>query len=244
LRRICSRLDQRADRYRKKNKDRLAQFDDRQNLTKLLHLPAHLAAKSQKPGPKPRSASLLMQTALALEILIYCPMRVGNLASLDIERHLRWIIEKKQQRLIINIPADEVKNIKPLRYELTGASAAMMRDYLDRARPTLCKEPGTAVFPKQNGSNRNPGDLSDQIKRHCFDATGLTINAHLFRSLASKIHNLVSAGDAATISHVLGDRIGTVMKSYAQFEQKNALDHYQSSVNRVRGQQNLKDDAA
>ena len=236
LRRICSRLDQRADRYRKKNKDRLAQFDDRQNLTMLLHLPAHLAAKSQKPGPKPRSASLLMQTALALEILIYCPMRVGNLASLDIERHLRWIIEKKQQRLIINIPADEVKNTTPLRYELTGASAAMMRDYLDRARPTLCKEPGTAVFPKQNGSNRNPGDLSDQIKRHCFDATGLTINAHLFRSLASKIHNLVSAGDAATISHVLGDRIGTVMKSYAQFEQKNALDHYQSSVNRIRGQ--------
>jgi integrase len=236
LRRICTRLDQTADRYRKKNKDRLAQFDDRQNLTMLLHLPAHLAAQSLKPGPKPRSASLLMQTALALEILIYCPMRIGNLASLDIERHLRWIIEKKQQRLIINIPADEVKNSTPLRYGLPGTSAAMMRNYLDRARPTLCSEPSTAVFPKQNGSSRNPGDLSDQIKRHCFDATGLTINAHLFRSLASKIHNLVSAGDAVTISHVLGDKIGTVMKSYAQFEQKNALGHYQSSVNHVRGQ--------
>jgi hypothetical protein len=33
----------------------------------------------------------------------------------------------------------------------------------------------------------------------------------------------------------LGDKIGTVIKSYAQFEQKNALDHYQSSVNQVRG---------
>ena len=176
-----------------------------------------------------------MQTALAIEVLLLCPMRIGNLASLDIERHLRWITEKKQQRLIINIPADEVKNSTPLRYELRGAAATMMRDYLDRARPTLCGEPSTAVFPKQNGGSKNPGDLSNQIKRHSFNATGLTINAHLFRSLSSKIHNLVSAGDAATISHVLGDKIGTVIKSYSQFEQKNALDHYQSSVNQVRG---------
>ena len=53
-------------------------------------------------------------------------------------------------------------------------------------------------------------------------------------SLASKIHNLVSAGDAATISHVLGDKITTVMRAYIQFEQKSALDHYQRSVTRVR----------
>ena len=235
MRRICTRLDQKADRYRKKNKDRLAQFDDQQNMARLLHLPEHLAAKSHKPGPKPRSAGLLMQTALAIEVLLLCPMRIGNLASLDIERHLRWITEKKQQRLIINIPADEVKNSTPLRYELRGAAATMMRDYLDRARPALCGEPSTAVFPKQNGGSKNPGDLSNQITRHSFNATGLTINAHLFRSLSSKIHNLISAGDVATISHVLGDKIGTVIKSYAQFEQKNALDHYQSSVNQVRG---------
>jgi len=32
----------------------------------------------------------------------------------------------------------------------------------------------------------------------------------------------------------MGYRIGTVMKSYTQFEQKAALDHYQSSVKSVR----------
>jgi len=236
LRRICTRLDQTADRYRKKNKERLSQFDDTRNLMLLLMLPAHLEAKSQKPGPKPRSASLLMQTAIALEILLYCPMRIGNLTRLDMERHFRWITEKRQPRLIINIPADEVKNNTPLRYELCGQSVTLMRDYLDRARPLLLGAPSTAVFPRQNGRSRNPNDLSQQISRHSFDSSGLIINAHMFRSLASKIHNLVNAGDAATISHVLGDRIGTVMKSYAQFEQKNALDHYQASVNEVRDQ--------
>ena len=236
LRRICSRLDQTADRYRKKNKERLDQFDDTRNLMLLLMLPEHLKAKSQKPGPKPRSASLLMQTAIALEILLYCPMRIGNLVRLDMERHFRWITERRQPRLIINIPADEVKNNTPLRYELCGQSVTLMRDYLDRARPLLLGAPSTAVFPRQNGRSRNPNDLSQQISRHSFDSSGLIINAHMFRSLASKIHNLVNAGDAATISHVLGDRIGTVMKSYAQFEQKNALDHYQASVNEVRDQ--------
>jgi hypothetical protein len=85
-----------------------------------------------------------------------------------------------------------------------------------------------------DGTYRNTGDLSQQIKRHCFQETGLTVNPHLFRSLASKIHNLVCAGDAATISHVLGDKITTVMRAYTQFEQKSALDHYQSSVRTVR----------
>ncbi|MBT3927698.1 MAG: hypothetical protein HOF33_12010 [Rhodospirillaceae bacterium] len=38
LKRLCSRIDQQADRYRKKNKERLAQFDDRRNLALLMHL--------------------------------------------------------------------------------------------------------------------------------------------------------------------------------------------------------------
>jgi hypothetical protein len=234
LQRICSKLDQAADRYRKKNKDRLAQFDDRRNLALLLGLSAHLARLSEKSGPKPRSAALLLQSAAAIEILLFCPMRIRNLAALDTERHFRWIKERKSLRLIIDIPAVEVKNDKPLRYELTGHSAELVCDYINRARPSLYPSPTTAVFPKMDGTYRNTGDLSQQIKRHCFQETGLTVNPHLFRSLASKIHNLVCAGDAATISHVLGDKITTVMRSYTQFEQKSALDHYQSSVRKVR----------
>ena len=51
LRRICSRLDQTADRYRKKNKERLDQFNDTRNLMLLLMLPEHLGAKSQNLDP-------------------------------------------------------------------------------------------------------------------------------------------------------------------------------------------------
>jgi hypothetical protein len=66
--------------------------------------------------------------------------------------------------------------------------------------------------------------------------TGLTINAHLFRSIAGKIHSLAAPGDFVTLSHVIGDSLKTAMKSYAQFEQKNSLEHYQRSVDKARSQ--------
>jgi hypothetical protein len=235
LKRLCSRLDQKATRYRKKNKDRLGQFDDRHNLSRLLGLPDRLIQKAKDPGPKPRSSALLIQSAVAIETLLFCPMRIGNLASLDIDEHLRWTKDGRRQRLFITIPGDQVKNGTPLYYELSGPSAEIMRHYIYEVRPSLSNTPCTALFPKLDGTTKNPGELSNQITRHIFAETGLTVNAHLFRSLASKIHNLVHAGDAATISHVLGDRITTVMKAYSQFEQKSALDTYQSSVNAVRG---------
>ena len=235
LKRLCSKIDQQADRYRKKNKDRLAQFDDPRNLYRLMALPARLMEKAQKSGPKPRSSALLVQSAAAIETLLFCPMRIGNLASLDIDQHLRWIGSGRNRRLFITIPGDQVKNDTPLYYELTGASADIMRSYIDEARPGLSDTPSTVLFPKLDGSSKNPGELSTQITRHILAETGLAVNAHLFRSLASKIHNLVCAGDPATISHVLGDRIETILKSYAQFEQKSALETYQASVNTVRG---------
>ena len=168
-------------------------------------------------------------------------MRVGNLARLDLEKHLRWIEGRKALRLIIEIPGEEVKNGKPLRYELTGPSAQMIRRYGEEVRPTLCKAPTSALFPKMDGAPCNPGDLSHQIKRHVLQETGLVVNAHLFRSLASKIHNEIAAGDMATISHVLGDRIETVMGAYSQFEQQRSLRHYQSSVRKLRGSDHEED---
>ena len=235
LKRLCSRIDQQADRYRKKNKDRLAQFDDPRNLYRLMALPARLIQKAQKPGPKPRSSALLIQSAVVIETLLFCPMRISNLANLDINHHLRWIGSGRNRRLFITIPGEQVKNDTSLYYELTGASADLMQQYIDEARPSLSDAPSTALFPKLDGTPKNPADLSNQITRHILAEAGLAVNAHLFRSLASKIHNLVCAGDAATISHVLGDRIETILKSYAQFEQKSALETYQSSVNTVRG---------
>ena len=209
IQKFCANIDKKADRYRKKNRDRLEQFQlNLQNLAKLLALPEYLMERSQKPGPKPRSAALLAQSAAAIEILIMTALRVGNLAYLDLENHIRWVHEGRSTRMFIVIPGDEVKNGKPLNHELKGPSMKVIRHYLNVARPILLGDtPSKAFFPKIDGTYKNPGDLSHQIKRHIFATTGLTVHAHLFRNLVATIHNRIIPGDIATASYVLGDRM-------------------------------------
>jgi len=234
LKRFCSRLDRTADRSRKRNRDRLDQFEDPINLQRLLHLPKRLSQPVDRLYVKKRGNLLRFQTAAAIEILLFCPMRIANLAGLDVDRHLRWTELGRSLTLHIHIPDGEVKNRVPLHYELTDESAVLVQRYIEDIRPQLCVQPTTALFPTLDGSTRRPEDLSQQIKRHIFNETGLTVNAHLFRSLAARIHALVNAGDYGTISHVLNDKIGTVMAAYANHDQKASLRRYRDSVVKVR----------
>lgn len=238
IKQICSKLNRVADRTRATKKTRLEQFDDIRALQTLLALPKHLAEQPPGPEAKPQTAPLMLQVACCLEILFLTAMRINNLANLDLERHLRWAGSGRRLKLYISIPGHEVKNGKPLSFELTGSSAELVQRYINGARKKLTRDPSsTALFPKRDGTPKNPADLSNQIKRSVFKHTGLDVTPHLIRSLVARIHNQFAAGDYGTVAHVLGDRIGTVMKSYANFEQQTALRSYQTSVLELRDQE-------
>ena len=236
LRRICQRLNLEVDGLREKNRQRLMQLEDPHNLAKLLHLPDKLIRLSKRQGLNDHRAALLVQAAIAIETLFYAPLRAKNLASLHMERHLRWIKVKREDQVQIYIPGDEVKNDKPLHHELGPRSTALLDYYIQNARPVLMKEQTNFLFPAQNGGPKNIGALSSLIKKMILEHTGLTIHTHLFRSIAGKIHSMASPGDFVTLSHVIGDSLKTAMKSYAQFEQKSSLEHYQRSVDAARSQ--------
>jgi hypothetical protein len=90
IRGIVTRLGRDADGLREKNRQRLLQLDDPINLAKLLHLPNALVGHAERViSTKPRKAALLLQAALSIEILLNAPMRIGNLASLNVVEHLR-----------------------------------------------------------------------------------------------------------------------------------------------------------
>lgn len=234
LRTLCQRMSREVDGLREKNRRRLEQLDDDMNLARLIHLPAKLVTLSGRHGVRPHSAALMLQAALAIEILLYAPMRIGNLSSLSIVQHIRRIKVGRDPRLLISIPAAEVKNRKDLNYELNSGVCELMDLYLSRARPLFVQVPSDHIFPTANGSPKRPAHLSQLIKKTILEHTGLEINAHLFRSIAGKIHSVVQPGDYVTLSHAIGDSLRTAMRSYAQFEQKNALRHYQRSVDQVR----------
>lgn len=234
LKRITQRLNLEVDGLRAKNQERLSQLDDEENLARLLHLPERLLAAANKPGFQDHRRALLIQAALAIEILLHAPMRIGNLCSLHLERHIRRAIVKRQTCLVISVPGHEVKNGKDLTFELTRETIHLFDLYIREHRPVLLREPSDYLFPAQDGGHKRASALSNLIKTTIYDHTGLVIHAHLFRSIAGKIHSMIHPGDFLTLGHAIGDSLKTAMKSYAQFEQQNAVRHYQSSVETVR----------
>lgn len=233
---IVARLGRDADGLREKNRQRLLQLDDPMNMAKLLHLPARLVAEAERQHQiRPRKAALLVQAALCVEILLNAPMRIGNLATLNLVEHLKLVKVGRQSRTQIHIPGAEVKNNKPLDYELGSEATELLNLYVAKFRPRILAEPSDYLFPAQNGGPKRTDALSRLIKETILDHTGLTIHPHLFRSIAGKIHSQAKPGDVVTLSHVLGDTLGTVMKSYTQFERRHALEHYQASVAKARG---------
>ncbi|MFC1491572.1 tyrosine-type recombinase/integrase, partial [Nitrospinota bacterium] len=234
--RICKGLNSEVDGLREKNRDRLSQLEDDHSLARLIHLPAELLRASKRQGIRLHKAALLMQAAVAIEILLYAPMRIGNLTALDLERHIRRIQVGREKRTQIMIPGDEVKNGKPLDYELGPKTTRLLDTYIEEARPVLLRKPSDYLFPAQEGGHKRPTALSTLIKSTILEYTGLDITAHLFRSIAVKLHSRVAPGDYVTLSHVLSDTLSTTMKAYAPFEQKASLEHYQRSVDKARSQ--------
>lgn len=234
LKQITRRLNLKVDGLREKNQERLAQLDDEENLARLLHLPERLQTKAHKPGIQEHRRALMIQAALAIEILLHAPMRIGNLCSLHLEHHIRKAQVKGKACLVVSIPGHEVKNGRNLSFELTGETIKLFEQYMKEHRPVLLRAPSGYLFPAQDGGHKAPSGLSKLIKQTIYEQTGLVIHAHLFRSIAGKIHSMVHPGDFLTLGHAIGDSLKTAMKSYAQFEQQNAVRHYQSSVEEAR----------
>jgi integrase len=227
---LSARIAARIDGTRSKNQERLEQLEDDANLALLLHLPAKLVARASRSDLRAHRRALLVQAALAIEILLHAPMRIGNLVGLNLDHHVRRAEVKGAPSIILSIPGEEVKNGRALSFELTGATLALFDLYMRDYRPALLTAPSDFLFPARDGGAKWTISLSKLIKDTIREYTGLTIHAHLFRSIAGKILMLSNAGDFATLSHVIGDTLQTTMKSYAQFEQKNAVRHYQASV--------------
>jgi hypothetical protein len=161
-------------------------------------------------------------------------MRIGNLSRLSLDRHIRRARVRGLDCLLLTIPGAEVKNGRNLSFELTGQTLALFDLYMKEHRSALLHAPSEYLFPAKNGGPKRPSALSSHIKATIQEHSGLEIHPHLFRSVAGKIHCMIHPGDFITLGHAIGDTLRTAMASYAQFEQQNAVRHYQASVSQAR----------
>jgi integrase len=210
------------------NDERLRPFDDPATVKLFLEAPGRMLADARKAGPC-RRAARLVQTALAMELLLMTLMRISNLTSLDLDQHIRRSSGGK--RAFVRIPQKIVKNEVRLDFPLPNETVALLDIYLRDYRRHLVTMPTTALFPGRTMGFLSPIGFGTQISKTVKAYTGLTVNPHLFRHIGAKLYLEKNPGAYEVVRRLLGHRsIDVTTKFYTGPETASAIRHYQASI--------------
>ena len=206
------------------NRTKLRALMDEATLRSLVNLP-FTALKEIDPERPTVSDAVLVQSALAVAILLLAPMREKNLASLDLDRHLHRVSEDVAY---VVIPAHEVKNERDLEYPLRPRTLELLDLYLKTYRPLLLKGVNSAkLFVSWSGRQKALAALGAQIAKFIREWLGLNVNAHLFRHLAGYMFLRQHPGEYEPVRQLLGHRsLATTIAFYTGLEHADSFRRY------------------
>ena len=228
LRALRKRLDPGHDGMTEQNRSRLRQFDDPDNVRNLVTLPARLAVEVARCKIPSRAEALLMQTAVAIEILLMNPVRRTNLADLNLERHF---IRTRKNVVRLVIPRHEVKNDVGIDSTLPAQTVRLIDLYLERYRPLLLEQPSPWLFPGLADRPKSRERLGRQISETIKRVTGLLVNPHLFRHIAAKLYLKAHPGAYGVIRLLHGHKsVDTTTRFYCGHETDDAFDRYDAHI--------------
>jgi integrase len=235
LRELADRLHKRDKVLGEKNRERLRPLRDEANLARLFLLPFALAGDAERQSAPARHDALLMQWALALMILTFCPLRITSLSQLRIDRHLVWTRPDMKGELRLEFAQGELKGDAPEVLPLPPECARLIRIYIGHFRPVL--KPGRSVFlfpGSLETSGKRRGVLSGQLQTLIFKRTGFDVNPHLYRHIVHLVVLTRFPGAYAMISRVLTHRsLDTARKNYAYFDVELSLRAYHDIIRDV-----------
>lgn len=211
------------------NQARLAQFADGENFMRLVLLPDQLMAAANKAKGSP-IAALDALAAVAIGILLSCPMRAKNLANLDIQKHLIPQTKGKKTLYSIHVAKTEVKNRQDIDSGLSEPVSALVRDFLAYHHPVLASNT-TALFPRPDGKPRDPGKLGELVEGRIQKWLGLKVHMHLFRHIAAMQYLEAYPGEYESVRRFLGHaKIDTTTGYYAPLSNRAIQAKYHDEV--------------
>ena len=218
-----------------RNREVLREFDDPSTVRALVNLPARVWLEVRTSGRRGHREAKLMRTALAIGLLLNAPVRIKNLASIEVDRHLVQVSGRDARSVHLRFPADEVKNAKELEFPLLPALIEMLDAYLREWRPLLSDETSVFLFPgKKAGKHTGTGPLSAQIKELVHAYTRLDMPAHRFRHAVGKIYFDRNPGQNERVRQLLGhDDIKTTNSFYAGAESAAAARYYAETIRQI-----------
>lgn len=191
---------------------------------RVVNLPVHLMREARENLPEaPIKAALAAQIAVAISILSFAAIRLGNLVGIKIDENLIkpggptspfWLI----------FPHYDVKNRVQLEFVFDEETTALIDDYIHQYRPHLMRGTGSDyLFPGVSGEPKTASMFSGQITDRVEDATGLRLTVHQFRHAAAAIYLRHHPGAYEVVKRLLGHRnMQTTINFYCGLETTQA----------------------
>lgn len=216
-----------------KNQAAMAQFDDQRVVDAYFALPLRLwdkALNSRKNAPssrKSKEAQLMIQTAVAIEILIFAPIRIGNLQHLRLDEHITW----QGKRMHIHIPKGQVKNEQTLNFLLPESASKRIKTYIMEWRQLFTDTANPYLFPGRKMNPKDDASLRRQIQKTIWNETGIKLTPHQFRHAAAKILLDAKPGYYEVVRKVLGHKnLSTTYSHYAGAETQAAVELFDEVI--------------
>ena len=218
------------------NQIKLRPFLDDAHCAKIASLASRVMAALDQNNPSIMDA-VLAQSALAVSILQSAPMRMRNLASLNLDRHIHRVSDTVCH---IVIPGDQVKNEQDLDFPLGKTTIALLDLYLKVYRPLLLKgkKDQGSLFISWNGVPKTETALSAQITKFIKHEAGYHLNPHAFRHLMGLIFLRTFPGEYEPVRQLLGHKdIRTTIKFYVGLETQDSFKRLDKVMDRHRGEE-------
>lgn len=237
LRKMAAKLKVAQHGMSERNREALRPFDDEDAVQALVNLPGRVVDEVLKTGRKTYREAKLIQTALAIELLLNAPVRIQNLASIEVDRHLVDLSTRRERRVHLHFPAHEVKNSTDLEFPLMAEAVDLLDLYLAVWRPILYSgRDSPFLFPGDRPDRPKwKKTLSGQIKKLVFARTRLVMTAHRFRHAVGKIFLDRNPGQYEVVRLLLGHKdIRTTIAWYVGCETASAARHYARTILEIR----------
>ncbi|MCH8112421.1 MAG: tyrosine-type recombinase/integrase [Proteobacteria bacterium] len=171
--------------------------------------------------------------AVALEILLLAPMRVGNLCSLSLTEHLTRP-GGLNGPFHISIPDNEVKNSVQFEYPLPKNSSDLIAKYVSDFRHFLKGSDSDWLFPGERG-HKQPRTMSQQLSKVIYNEVGISMTPHQARHAAAAWLLESDPGNYELVRRLLAHKsLATTTRFYVGLESVSAAKQYADLITRQR----------
>lgn len=217
----------------RKNRNRLLILQDDRQTDRLLNFPEVLLRKAAQMR-QPFGRGLAQEDAIAIAILLVCPLRIQNLSAIHLERNLQ---RPGDGRAFLVFEDGETKTTRPIQFELPQDVLRTIDRHLKNRSPKMCP-PGTPwLFPRRDGKGPvDPNQLSQRLAKRVRKETGLEVNAHLFRHFDVMLWLDAKPGAYEAARHLLGhSSVSHTINMYSGLESTSAIKAFSEVVTARKG---------